>query len=461
MGAHGGGAGGASRRLAGARSLNLRGLRPADQRGGGVRGRGDGRGALRLWSRRRRVWGDAGARAQQPPRRRPRRPRPRRRPRRELARRPSPRRRQGRRRAPAPRAVLGGRAAADRLCPRVGRRRRRRADVHRGGGVARAAPRGSSLDVARAACPRVRRRADAVEGGAVCRGPAERGGAARRPQVGLDARLKSFSFDAGGGEAPLDGGGGARRRRRMATLPARPRRLSDSPNLGSGIPETGPADVVAANGGANGDAATERRPLARALPMAGSLPASSCRHRRRRRRRRSARTRSSAAAPVALAAAPPPRRRRRRRAAAAAASAASAASAALVAALRTQVGRWRELAARPSYGAPRRRRRPVGAAAVGDGARRPRAARGGGRLPVQAGLVVGRPRRRRPRAPRARRRAPRLALCAAAAAAWALLVRRGAAGRTRAPAARCSSRCSRAPRSRWRRAPDGVAVKLG
>ena len=219
---------------------------------------------------------------------------------------------------------------------------------------------------------------------------------------------KSFSFDAGGGEAPLDGGGGAHDGGGVATLPARPRRLSDSPNLGSGIPETGPADVVAANGGgANGDAATERRPLARALPMAGSLPglelpmsaassASSLGSNKILGGRRQ----------VAVAAA-------RRRAVGGGGGGGGrgvggvgGVGGALVAALRTQVeALQRELAARPSYGAPadggsRRRRRR--------GRRRPppRAARGGGRLPVQAGLVVGRPRRRRPRAPRARRRAP-------------------------------------------------------
>ena len=275
---------------------------------------------------------------------------------------------------------------------------------------------------------------------------------------------KSFSFDAGGGEAPLDGGGGAHDGGGMATLPARPRRLSDSPNLGSGIPETGPADVAAANGGANGDAATERRPLARALPMAGSLPglelpmsaassASSLGSNKILGGRAKSPSPPPAAAPSAAEA----------EAAAAAASAASAASAALVAALRTQVeALQRELAARPSYGAP----------ADGGGPSAPPPWATAPAAPVQREAVGGCPYKqdsssavlgaaaleRRARGV-ARRR---LALCAAAAAAWALLVRRGAAGRTRAGRALLLALLQGAALAVAARAPDSVAgVKLG
>ena len=274
---------------------------------------------------------------------------------------------------------------------------------------------------------------------------------------------KSFSFDAGGGEAPLDGGGGAHDGGGVGTLPARPCRLSDSPNLGSGIPETAPADIVAAaNGGANGDAATERRPLARAAdgglaprsraPMSAASSASSLGSNKILGGRAKSPSPPPAAAPSTAEA----------EAAAAAASAASAASAALVAALRTQVeALQRELAARPSYGAPAD---GGGPSAPPPWATAPAAPvqREAGRPPVQAGLVVGRPRRRRPRAPRARRRAPPPGALRGRGRRVGAPRRRGAAGRTRAGRALLLALLQGAALAAAARAPDSVAgVKLG
>ena len=124
---------------------------------------------------------------------------------------------------------------------------------------------------------------------------------------------KSFSFDAGGGEAPLDGGGGAHDGGGMATLPARPRRLSDSPNLGSGIRRNRPrrrrrrqrrCQRRRGDGAAAARAprcrwrtlpGLERADVGGVVGVVARLEQDPRRPRRRRRRR------------------PPPRRRRRRR----------------------------------------------------------------------------------------------------------------------------------------------------
>ena len=122
----------------------------------------------------------------------------------------------------------------------------------------------------------------------------------------------------------------------------------------------------------------------------------------------------------------------------------------------------RELAARPSYGAP----------ADGGGPSAPPPWATAPAAPVQREAVGGCPYKqdsssavlgaaaleRRARGV-ARRR---LALCAAAAAAWALLVRRGAAGRTRAGRALLLALLQGAALAVAARAPDSVAgVKLG